>query len=201
MAPHECTGISEITSWKLQEESAETVGSRWALPGHTGQKLLELLLISARYNLCCQVLRLWSALSYCGNLLLSPRTTHGTRAGLLPSGTKQGWHCSPLSALCWYNSHGQNENHNITLKQTHPHVPLGFTNTTLFTFPWKTICKLVTLLSSFEETCFDTFEHWIGPVPLSQATFFFTKFRLTTSLGLFHVIAQSAYIFLVCFTS
>lgn len=141
-----------------------------------GQKFLELLLISARYSLCCQVPRLCSALSYCGNLLLSPRTTHGTQPGLLPFSITGGWHCSPLSALSQYYHSGQNEHHNIALQQAHPHMPLGFTNTTLFTLSWKTVCKPVTLLSSFEESYFDVFEHWIGLCPLLRPLFSLKNF-------------------------
>lgn len=84
MAPYECTGTShKRTAGGVDQDSQNS----WALPGHTGQKLLKLLLISARCHLCCQAPRLCSALSYCGNLPLSPQTTHRTEVGLLPPGT------------------------------------------------------------------------------------------------------------------
>lgn len=82
----------------------------------------------------------------------------------------------------------------------HLHMPLGFSNSTLFTFPQRTVWKLVTLLTSFEQTYLI---HWSTELGLCSCLrlLFLYKISVTTILGLFHVIAHPACIFLLCFTA
>lgn len=82
----------------------------------------------------------------------------------------------------------------------HLHIPLGFSNSTLFTFPQKAVWKLVTLLSSFEQTYLIHLSTDLGLCPCLMLLFLY-KTSVTTILGLFHVITHFAYTFLLCFTA
>lgn len=110
-------------------------------------------------------------ISFCHH---KPHMEHSQDCSL--SASQEAGTAAPLSALSQYYHSGQNEHHNIALQKAHPHMPLGFTNTTLFTLPWKTVFKPVTLLSSFEESYFDVFEHWIGLCPLLRPLFSLKNF-------------------------